>query len=117
MTDNTWISLRQFIDHAVAKTGYDQIDPISQHLLEWIVARHDESPATPIYIQTLVLKSGIASPATIFKCAATLQRKKMISITIDTADARRKIIEPTAKAREHFRELNQLTISWARKTS
>jgi DNA-binding MarR family transcriptional regulator len=115
MAKNAWISLRDFFDQATAKTGYDQLDTTSQRLLEWIITRYDANPQSPIYIQTAVLRSEIASPATIFKCTNLLQRKKMISVTPDSTDARRKLIEPSEKARDHLKELSRLALEWAKK--
>ena len=117
MPKNTWISLRQFIDQATAKTGYDQIDQAAQRLLEWIINRQESNPNGAIFIQTVVLKSDIASPATIFKLIALLQQKKLISVTTDIEDARRKRILPTEKATEHIRELSRLASDWAKKNA
>lgn len=115
MPKNTWISLRQFIDQATVKTGYNQIDQTAQRLLEWIINRQESNPDSPIFIQTVVLRSGIASPATIFKLIALLQQKKFISVTTDIEDARRKRIQPTDKAGDHLRELSRMASDWAKK--
>ena len=110
-----WISLRQFIEQATAKTGYDQLDQSAQRLLEWLLKRQESAPADAIYIQTVVMRSDIASPATIFKLINLLAEKKLITVTTDPADARRKRILVSDKAIAQLRELSRLASDWAKK--
>lgn len=86
------------------ESGYGQIDALSQRLLEWIFVR---SESGSLFIQTIVMTSEVASPATIYKSLAVLEREALISLTVDPNDQRRRIVKPTQKAQALFAQLSR----------
>jgi hypothetical protein len=83
----TWISLRTVLDSLQSETDYSRIDVISQRLLEWISLRNLR--ADPLHVQEIVLKSEIASPATIHKSIALLEERGLITVNIDYRPCRK----------------------------
>ena len=65
-------------------------------------------------VQSIVLDSKIASPATIHKCLATLDRTGFLSFEVDPEDARRRVVSPTAKATKTLDALSRRVAKWAR---
>jgi hypothetical protein len=112
MTANTWISLRDFVEQIVSTTALDRLDHPSQRLLEWVVKNHDKT--RPIFMQTLVMKSGVASPATIYKCVEKLSVGNFLSVTVDQMDQRRRVIAPTAQTTKLMNELAHSAKAWAK---
>jgi DNA-binding MarR family transcriptional regulator len=112
MTPNTWISLRDFIEEVVSTSALARLDHPSQRLLEWIAKNYNKT--NPIYMQTLVMKSGVASPATIYKCVEKLSEINFLSVTVDATDQRRRIITPTAQAMRLMNELAHSAKAWAK---
>lgn len=93
---NKWIALQKSLADIEDRTGYSELDRISQRLLEWIATAQPTS--SPIYIQTIVQKSGVASPATIFKALTNLESRGLLLIEVDKTDLRRRIVTTTSKA-------------------
>ena len=108
---NAWLNLRQLLDVVNADTDFKSIDERSQRLLEWIVAHY--SPDHPMFVQTIVMKSDVASPATIHKGLAILEREGMISVKVDPEDTRRRIVSPTERAKKLMAKLSQRVKAWA----
>jgi len=108
---NAWLNLRQLLDVVNADTDFKTIDERSQRLLEWIVLHH--SSDRPMFVQAIVMKSGVASPATIHKGLSILEREGMISVKVDPADTRRRIVSPTERARKLMARLSQKVKNWA----
>ena len=108
---NAWLNLRQLLDVVNADTDFKSIDERSQRLLEWIVAHY--SPDRPMFVQTIVMKSDVASPATIHKGLAILEREGMISVKVDPEDTRRRIVSPTERAKKLMAKLSQRVKAWA----
>lgn len=108
----TWISLQAVLESLQAETGYGQIDMISQRLLEWISVRNRK--ADPLHVQEIVLKSDIASPATIHKSIALLEERGLITVNIDPHDSRRRIVLITAHAEKLLMRLSKGVESWAK---
>jgi DNA-binding MarR family transcriptional regulator len=108
----TWISLRTFMDSLQSETDYSRIDVISQRLLEWISLRN--LSADPLHVQEIVLKSEIASPATIHKSIALLEERGLITVNIDPHDSRRRIVLITAHAEKLLIKLSKGVESWAK---
>lgn len=108
----TWIALRALLDSAEKDAGYGELDPISQRMLEWIAVRKQDD--APLYIQEVVMKSGIASPATVHKSIALLERLGYLRITVDDADTRRRAIALTTQAERVLRTLSQQIDRWAK---
>ena len=111
----TWIALRALLDSAEKDAGYHELDAISQRMLEWIAVRKQNN--APLYIQEIVMKSGVASPATIHKSIALLERLGYLSVTVDGSDTRRRLIQLTAQAERVFRKLSSEVDSWAKSIS
>jgi DNA-binding MarR family transcriptional regulator len=108
----TWISLRTVLDSLQSETDYSRIDVISQRLLEWISLRN--LSADPLHVQEIVLKSEIASPATIHKSIALLEERGLITVNIDPHDSRRRIVLITAHAEKLLHKLSKGVESWAK---
>jgi len=111
----TWIALRALLDSAEKDAGYHELDAISQRMLEWIAVRKQNN--APLYIQEIVMKSGVASPATIHKSIALLERLGYLSVTVDGSDTRRRVIQLTAQAERVLRKLSSEVDSWAKSIS
>ena len=107
-----WLNLRRFIDLTTDDTEFGQLDSISQRVLEWLCARFNSKSS--LFVQSIVLDSKIASPATIHKCLATLDRTGFLSFKVDPEDARRRIVSPTAKASKTLDALSRRVAKWAR---
>ena len=108
----TWISLRTVLDSLQSETDYSRIDVISQRLLEWISLRNLR--ADSLHVQEIVLKSEIASPATIHKSIALLEERGLITVNIDPHDSRRRIVLITAHAEKLLHKLSKGVESWAK---
>jgi len=101
----TWALLTQAMDTIAERCGYSSLDRISQRLLEWISKTELEIPV--IYVQTVIMKSGIASPATLHKSLAKLERQGFLATQVDKSDARRRIIITTKKSKTMFASLSR----------
>ena len=112
---NAWINLRKFVDLASAETSYQELDTLSQRVLEWVCVKH--APKTPLFVQTIVLDSRIASRATIHKCLATLERTDFLKFEVDPEDARRRIVSPSTKALRTIDALSKRVAKWARQNN
>lgn len=108
----TWIALRALLDSLDSETEFGDLDPLSQRALEWIAVRGRDD--APLHIQEIVMKSQIASPATIFKVLSNLERMDLISVTTDVNDTRRRIVKVTARADRLFAQLSKAVDSWRR---
>ena len=108
---DAWLNLRRFIDLTTSETDFGQLDSISQRVLEWVCARYNSK--SNLFVQSIVLDSRIASPATIHKCLATLERTGFLSFKVDPEDARRRIVSPTAKASKTLDALSRRVEKWA----
>jgi len=67
---NEWIALRNLLDGLEHETTYNKLDPVTQRVLEWVYVRSKSDE--PIFVQEIIVKSGIASPATLHKSIAIL---------------------------------------------
>ena len=65
------------------------------------------------YVQTIVMKSEVASPATIHKGLAILERQGFISMQVDPTDTRRRIVSPTDRAQKLMARLSDRVRQWA----
>jgi DNA-binding MarR family transcriptional regulator len=108
---NAWLNLRELLDVVNHDTDLKSIDERTQRLLEWIVAHH--SSERSMFVQTIVMKSEVASPATIHKGLAILEREGLISVVVDTEDTRRRIVSPTDRAKKLMAKLSQKVKAWA----
>lgn len=109
---NTWTSLRTFLDSLESESGYKQVDPISQRILEWISLRN--RAGAPLHVQEIIMKSQVASPATVHKSLSTLEYRGLITITIDANDTRRRIVSVTSAAEKLLSKLSRGVESWAK---
>ena len=109
---NAWLNLQNLLKLSSEETSYSELDDLSQRVLEWVCARY--SPKSSLFVQSIVLDSKIASPATIHKCLATLDRTGFLSFEVDPEDARRRIVSPTAKASKTLDALSRRVAKWAR---
>ena len=108
---NAWLNLRQLLDTVSADTELKEIDERSQRLLEWIMSNY--SPERPMFVQMIVMKSNVASPATIHKGLWILEREGLISVKVDQSDTRRRIVSPTERSRKLMAKLSQKVCAWA----
>jgi len=109
---NAWLNLQNLLRLSSEETSYGELDDLSQRVLEWVCARYN--PKSSLFVQAIVLESKIASPATIHKCLATLERTGFLDFTVDPEDARRRIVSPTAKASKTLDALSRRVEKWAR---
>jgi DNA-binding MarR family transcriptional regulator len=108
---NAWLNLKELLEVINAETDLKDLDPRTQRLLEWIVTNY--SAEQPIFVQHIVMKSDVASPATIHKGLAILEREGLISVKVDTEDSRRRIVAPTERAKKLMAKLSQKVKVWA----
>lgn len=108
---NAWLNLRQLVDALKSDSDFKDVDERSQRLLEWIVTHY--SADKPMFVQTIVMKSDVASPATIHKSLAILERQDLIKVEIDAQDTRRRIVSPTERSRKLMNKLGQRVKAWA----
>jgi DNA-binding MarR family transcriptional regulator len=111
-----WISLRAFLKDVESSTELNRVDDMSARIFDWIYARSATTDA-PIFVQTVVMESGVASPATIHKSLATLERVDFVSIQVDPSDARRRIVAPTDRGHRLVKELSRAVSQWVQSTS
>ncbi|MBU3725008.1 MAG: hypothetical protein FGM18_05785 [Burkholderiaceae bacterium] len=109
---NTWTSLRTTLDGLEIESGYKKIDPISQRILEWIAIRNKME--APLHVQEIIMKSQVASPATVHKSLSALEYRGLITITIDANDTRRRIVTATAAAEKLLSKLSRGVEAWAK---
>ncbi|MFZ9314194.1 MAG: hypothetical protein ACO24G_02980 [Burkholderiaceae bacterium] len=110
-----WYGIRSFAERAIAESPLGRLDALSVRLLDWIYAA--QSSKEPLYVQTIITKSQVASPATLHKCLAALMREGLIQAEIDPVDSRRKMISITPKSSQAMLELNQKTRRWLEEQS
>lgn len=108
----TWIALRALLDSLESESEYSKLDIISQRLLEWISVRNRKD--SPLHVQEIVMKSQIASPATVHKTLSLLEQRGLITVTIDAHDSRRRIVAVTAYAERILSKLSKGVETWAR---
>lgn len=84
---------------------------MSQRTLEWVAREERVRPV--IHVQTVIMESGVASPATLHKALKTLQHDGFLSIETDKKDTRRRIIKTTPKARNMLDRLSSELIKMA----
>ena len=108
---DTWISLRKLLDTVSSGTEYANLDLISQRLLEWIAVRNQRED--PLYVQEIVMKSDVASPATIHKGIAILEREGLITLVTDQVDSRRRIVNISSQAQKLLAKLSRGVDAWA----
>jgi DNA-binding MarR family transcriptional regulator len=111
----SWYGIRSFAERAIAESPLGGLDVLSLRLLDWIYAT--QSSKEPLYVQTIITKSQVASPATLHKCLAALLGEELIQAEIDPVDSRRKIISATPKLNQAMLELNQKTKRWLEEQS
>ncbi len=107
---DTWISLRKLLDTVSSGTEYAKLDLISQRLLEWIAVRNQREE--PLYVQEIVMKSEVASPATIHKVIAILLHHGLITITTDQEDSRRRIVKISSQSERLLAKLSRGVDAW-----
>lgn len=110
---DSWLNLRLLIDLVAKETDFGQLDDRSQRVLEWVMRRYDRKD--PLFVQAIVLDSRVASPATIHKCLAVLNRTGFLNFEVDPSDSRRRIVAPTSKAIKTFGVLSRRVSEWANK--
>jgi DNA-binding MarR family transcriptional regulator len=108
---NAWLNLRQLVDAVSSETDYRSLDERTQRLLEWIVVNY--STEHHVFVQTIVMKSNVASPATIHKGLSTLEREGLILVKVDPSDTRRRIVTPSDRARKLMSKLSHRARLWA----
>lgn len=108
----TWFSLRALLDSLDSETEFGHLDSLSKRGLEWIAVRSRDD--APLHVQEIVMKSQVASPATIFKVLSNLERMDLIEITIDVRDTRRRVVKITTRADKLFTRLSKAVDSWRR---
>ena len=108
---NAWLNLQNFLALVKGESDFGSLDDMSQKVLEWVMQNYDVKQS--LFVQAIVLESRVASPATIHKCLATLDRTGFLQFTTDPEDARRRIVAPTSKAKKTFDALSKRVAKWA----
>ena len=108
---DAWISFRNLLDNVTSGTEYAKLDLIGQRLLEWIAVRNQKEE--PLYVQEIVMKSEVASPATIHKGIAILEREGLITLVTDQVDSRRRIVNISSQAQKLLAKLSRGVDAWA----
>ena len=108
---DAWISFRNLLDNVTSGTEYAKLDLIGQRLLEWIAVRNQRED--PLYVQEIVMKSDVASPATIHKGIAILEREGLITLVTDQVDSRRRIVNISSQAQKLLAKLSRGVDAWA----
>ena len=109
--ENAWINLRQLIEVISSDPEYKTLDDRSRRLLEWMVLNY--APGQSMFVQSVVVNSQVASPATIHKCLSILEREGFIALEVDPRDTRRRIVSPTDRARNLLARLSKRVNAWA----
>ncbi|WVN42335.1 hypothetical protein AOB54_02860 [beta proteobacterium MWH-UniP1] len=112
-SDFRWIAAREFMKAQEQEFTLGKLDRLSREFLDWIVLRCQSNE--PLHIQEIVMGSAIASPATVHKCVDTLYHEKLIDLTIDKSDHRRRIVRPTALALRELTALDAAFQGWLKK--
>lgn len=113
---SSWISLRRLLDELGSSTELNKVDEMSRRVFDWVYARQQIN-TDPIYVQTVVMESDVASPASIHKSLAVLERENFISVEVDPTDARRRLVAPTERGHRLIKELSKAVSQWAQSTS
>lgn len=111
MKTNAWLEVRQFIQEAIRDSEFAQLDDISLRLLDWVVVQNSRT-AAPLYMQSLVLRANVASPATIYKSVSKLMDRHMLEVTVDPEDTRRRIVRPSPTTLKLVDRLGSRTDAW-----
>ena len=106
-----WLQFRCYLDEIEKRCGYSALDRMLQRTLEWVAREERVRPV--INVQTVIIESGVASPATLHKAFRSLQDEGFLSIEADKKDARRRIIKTTPKARNMLDRLSSELIKMA----
>lgn len=96
-TQTAWANLMRLLQEVERRNGYDKLDTISKRVLEWVSLWE---PSTPLYVQTIIEKCGVASPASVHKSLVTLQNHGLLSFEVDPLDSRRRLVTITAAAKK-----------------
>lgn len=112
---NEWIALRNLIDSLESGTAYRDIDSVAQRLLEWIWVRLQSKEL--LFVQEIIVNSGVASPATLHKCIAILAKEGLLKLSVDPEDGRRRRVETSPHCERVLRELSQSVSAWAESLS
>jgi DNA-binding MarR family transcriptional regulator len=107
---SAWYGIRSFAERAIAESPLRALDTLSIRLVDWIYSAR--SSPEPLYVQTIITKSKVASPATLHKCLSALLREGLIQAEVDAMDTRRKVITVTPKLVQAIQELDQKTKRW-----
>jgi DNA-binding MarR family transcriptional regulator len=111
MKSSLWLQFRYDLDEIEKRCGYSALGRMSQRTLEWVAREEKVRPM--IYVQTVIMESGVASPATLHKALKTLQHDGFLSIETDKKDTRRRIIKTTPKARKILDRLSSELVKMA----
>ncbi|MBU3725160.1 MAG: hypothetical protein FGM18_06565 [Burkholderiaceae bacterium] len=111
MKPNAWLELRRFVAESIASSEFSRLDEISLRLLEWVM-NESRASSEPLFMQSLVMRANVASPATVYKCVSKLIDTRMIDVTVDPADTRRRIVRPTPAALKLVDKLSKSTEHW-----
>ena len=107
---SVWYGIRSFAERAISESPLHALDSLSIRLVDWIYSVR--SSPEPLYVQTIITKSKVASPATLHKCLSALLHEGLIQAEVDAIDTRRKVITITPKLAQAMQELDQKTKRW-----
>lgn len=104
-SDQAWINLNQLLNEIGHRRGYSTLDRLCQQVLEWVAKT--ALSGQPIYVQTIIMNSGVASPATLHKAMGVLEDEGFLQFKKDPTDTRRRIVLLTKKSDALFRAMSQ----------
>lgn len=90
------------------------LDPLEERILSW-VARAEQQQER-LSVRDMMAKDELGAPATIHARLKSMREKGWIALA-DTEDARRKQIELTRAAIQHFARLSRCLVRAARETT
>jgi DNA-binding MurR/RpiR family transcriptional regulator len=109
---NSWLALQKVLDVVRDDQDYGRLDERSQRILDWVVG--SQNSVSTMFVQDVVTGSGVASPATVHKCLANLDRNGFLNFAVDPEDSRRRIVTPTDKTRKTYKDLDVRVARWIR---
>jgi SOS-response transcriptional repressor LexA len=87
------------------------LDPLEERILSWVARAMQEGQR--LSVRDMMAREEFGSPATIHGRLKSMRSKGWIALA-DTEDARRKQIELTSAALEHFARLSRCMVEAAR---
>jgi len=109
--DDVYLRFLQLAEAIRGLPALPPLDPLEERILSWI-ARIDQQ-GERLCVRDMLARDEFGAPATIHSRLKSMRAKGWIALA-DTEDARRKQIELTRPALEHFARLSRLMVKAAK---